>query len=153
MPEALPIRPPAPSVLLVPFVFPPFPSERTYREAILLSIVVVASSLPIRPPALLPDHTWSFDPEPETAVSETFTVAALPVLPIRPPAYPLCAVIRMPYAFPVPVVCPASPQSVPALSVKMVRPLMRVSPPFTAPIAPPAAPAPVTSRVWADTAI
>ncbi len=125
----------------------------------LLLIVVAASSFPIRPPALLPDHTWSFAPEPETAVLATFTFAPLPVLPIKPPAQPFWAVMRMPYGdcdefvSVLPVLCEpssASPQSVVALSVNMVSPLTSVSPPLTLPMAPPAELAPVTSRVWAD---
>ncbi len=125
----------------------------------LLLIVVVASSFPIRPPALLPDQTWSLAPEPETAVLATFTFAPLPALPIRPPAQPFWAVMRIPYGgcdefvSVLPVLCElscASPQSLEALSVSMVSPLMAVSPPLTLPMAPPAALAPVTSRVWAD---
>ena len=106
------MRPPAPSVLLEPPTFPPFPSDLMYSEAALLVIVVFEALVsPIRPPAELSAFTWSAVPEPETAVSEIVSfVTAEDAVPRRPPAVPFSAVTRIPYGFSVPLVsCPASP--------------------------------------------
>ena len=148
------MRPPAPSVLLEPPTFPPFPSDLIYSEAALLIIVVFEALVsPIRPPAELPAFTWSAVPEPETAASVIVSfVTEEDAAPRRPPAVPFSAVTRIPYSFSVPLAsCPASPQSCVFSFVVRILILFRDSSPAdTFPTAPPAAVLPVTSRELAE---